>query len=321
MSQSDYFVERRKLKRSRALWRAGVFIVAALAVVAAGIAFGGREAIKGARSHIARIEISGTITGDKKTLDLIKRAGDRSSAKAVIVAIDSPGGTVSGSEAVYDALRRVAEKKPVIAVVEGTAASGGYIAALAAERIVARETSIVGSIGVLFQYPNVVRLLDNLGIRMEGVKSSLLKAAPNPFEPMTPESKAALEAVIGDTFEWFKRLVQQRRGFDDAALARVADGRVFSGRQSIGLALVDALGDERSAVEWLRTEKNLGKLPVQLYKRDDAAERLGLSEAAAFAADLAGFERAASALRRAGSAEREPVLDGLLALWHPAIQN
>lgn len=321
MSQSDYFVERRKLKRSRALWRAGVFIVAALAVVAAGIAFGGREAIKGARSHIARIEISGTITGDKKTLDLIKRAGDRSSAKAVIVAIDSPGGTVSGSEAVYDALRRVAEKKPVIAVVEGTAASGGYIAALAAERIVARETSIVGSIGVLFQYPNVVRLLDNLGIRMEGVKSSPLKAAPNPFEPMTPESKAALEAVLGDTFEWFKRLVQQRRGFDDAALARVADGRVFSGRQSIGLKLVDALGDERSAVEWLRTEKNLGKLPVQLYKRDDAAERLGLSEAAAFAADLAGFERAASALRRAGSAEREPVLDGLLALWHPAIQN
>ncbi len=321
MSESDYFVERRKLKRSRGIWRAMAFIALAGTVVAGGFALGGAPALRDGRAHVARIEISGTITGDKKTLDLIKRA-ERDNAKALLLVVNSPGGTVSGSEAIYDAVRSVAAKKPTVAVVDGTAASGGYIAAIATDRIVARETAIVGSIGVLFQYPNVVKLLDTLGIRMEGVKSSPLKAAPNPFEPMTPESKAALEAVIGDTFDWFKRLVRERRGYDDAGLARVADGRVFSGRQGLELRLVDAVGDERAALEWLRADKKIDRdLPVNTYKRDDTAERLGLAEALAFAADLSGFTRAGDAFRRAGSSDREPVLDGLLALWHPAAHN
>lgn len=319
MSESDLFVERRKLKRSRGFWRAAAFVALGVAVVAGGIAAGGGK-LRESRNHIARIAVEGTITGDEKTLELLKRA-ERSSVKGVVLVVDSPGGTVSGSEAVYGAVRRIAETKPVVAVVDGMAASGGYIAALGAERIVSRETSIVGSIGVLFQYPNVVGMLDKLGIRMEGVKSGPLKAAPNPVDPMTPESRAALEEMIGDSFDWFKRLVRERRGLSDAELSRVADGRVFSGRQGLGLKLVDALGDERGAVEWLKRDKALGDLPVTPYKRDDTAERLGLVSTAAFVADLLGADRLAVALRRSVAAETPPVLDGLLALWHPAAQN
>ncbi len=319
MSESDLFVERRKLKRSRGRWRLAAFVALGAAVVAGGIAAAGGK-LRESRSHIARIAVQGTITGDEKTLDLLKRA-ERSAVKGVVLVVDSPGGTVTGSEAVHRAVRRIAEAKPVVAVVDGMAASGGYIAALGAERIVTRETSIVGSIGVLFQYPNIVGMLDKLGIRMEGVKTSPLKAAPNPVEPMTPESRAALEEMIGDSFDWFKRLVRDRRGLSDAELARVSDGRVFSGRQGIGLKLVDALGDERTAVDWLKREKGLGDLPVTTYKREDTAERLGLVSAAAFAADLLGADRLAVALRRNVAAEPPPVLDGLLALWHPAAQN
>ena len=317
MSESDLFVERRKLKRSRGFWRAAAFVALGVAVVAGGIAAGGGK-LRESRNHIARIAVEGTITGDEKTLELLKRA-ERSSVKGVVLVVDSPGGTVSGSEAVYGAVRRIAETKPVVAVVDGMAASGGYIAALGAERIVSRETSIVGSIGVLFQYPNVVGMLDKLGIRMEGVKSGPLKAAPNPVDPMTPESRAALEEMIGDSFEWFKRLVRERRGLSDAELSRVADGRVFSGRQEGLVARTQPY--VRGAVEWLKRDKALGDLPVTPYKRDDTVERLGLVSTAAFVADLLGADRLAVALRRNVAAETPPVLDGLLALWHPAAQN
>jgi protease-4 len=93
---------------------------------------------------------------------------------------------VTGSEAIFDSIRRVAAKKPVVAVVDGMAASGAYIAAMATDRIIARETSLVGSIGVLVQYPNVTDLLSRIGVKVEDVKSSPLKAAPVPFEPTTP---------------------------------------------------------------------------------------------------------------------------------------
>ena len=81
--------------------------------------------------------------------------------------IDTPGGTTAGSEQLYDALTRLKAKKPLVVVVDGLAASGGYIAAIAADHIIAQQTSLVGSIGVLFQYPNFADLLDKIGVKVE----------------------------------------------------------------------------------------------------------------------------------------------------------
>ena len=100
--------------------------------------------------------------------------------------IDSPGGTTAGSEQLHTALRRVAAAKPMVVVVDGLAASGGYIAAMSADHIVAQETSLVGSIGVLFQYPNVSDLLKTIGVKIEEIKSSPLKAAPNGYRADQP---------------------------------------------------------------------------------------------------------------------------------------
>src|SRR5205085_5626462 len=131
--------------------------------------------------------------------------------KAVIVHIDWPGGTTAGSEQLHGALKGVAAAKPLVVVVDGLAASGGYIAAMSADHIVAQETSLVGSIGVLFQYPNFTDVLKTIGIKVEEIKSSPLKAAPNGYEPTSPEARAAIEALVKDSYAWFRGMVKDRR--------------------------------------------------------------------------------------------------------------
>ena len=181
--------------------------------------------------------------------------------------INSPGGTVAGSEQLYDSLMQLKAKKPMVVVVDGLAASGGYIAAMASDHIVAQQSSLVGSIGVLFQYPNVTELLKTIGVKVEEVKSSPLKAAPNGFEPTSPEARAAHR---GDR-DGFLCLVPRHGARPPQARRRraraVADGRVFTGRQALELKLIDELGDEQTAIDWLAKEKNIDpKTPVRDYR-------------------------------------------------------
>ena len=210
-------------------------------------------------------------------------------------------------------------------VVEGLAASGGYIAAIAADHIVAQQSSLVGSIGVLFQFPNISELLKTVGVKVEEVKSSPLKAAPNGFEPTSPEARAALDSLVKDSYAWFRNLVKERRGMDDALLDKVADGRVFTGHQAIDLKLIDQLGDEKTAVAWLVAQKNIkADLPVRDYK---LAPRFGdltfLRTAASITLDALGFGAIARQLEQAGLAQTADrmSLDGMLALWHPSAAN
>src|SRR6201999_3157306 len=190
-----------------------------------------------------------------------------SRAAAVIVHINSPGGTTAGSEQLYQSLTQLKAKKPLVVVVEGLAASGGYITAIAADHIVAQKTSLVGSIGVLFQFPNFTDLLKTVGVKVQEVKSAPLKAAPNGYEPTSPEARAAIDSLVKDSYAWFKELVKNRRHMDDDTLQTVSDGRVFTGRQAISLKLVDELGDEKAAVAWLLAQKKISsELPVRDYK-------------------------------------------------------
>ena len=127
--------------------------------------------------------------------------------KGVILSIDSPGGTTAGGEATFEAVRKVAADKPVVAQVGTLAASAGYMIASAADHIVARQSSIVGSIGVLVQFPDVTGLMDKIGVKLEEVKSSPLKAEPSPFNPTTDEERAMIRSMIMDSYEWFVGLV------------------------------------------------------------------------------------------------------------------
>ncbi|KAA2237907.1 signal peptide peptidase SppA [Salinarimonas soli] len=321
-SEADLIADRRRLRRKLSFWRVLAVLAAVAGVVIVGLMAAGRGPVSATAGQIARIEIDGVIGSDQSRMaDLFKRVGEAGNVAGVIVSIDSPGGTTTGSEELFRNIRRLSEKKPLVAFVDGTAASGGYIAALGADRILARETSLVGSIGVLFQYPDVTALLDRFGVKVEEIKSSPLKAAPSPFTPTSPEAREALANVVRDTYDWFKGLVSERRKLGPEQLAAVSDGRVHSGRQALALRLVDELGGEREAQAWLEREKGVAKdLPIREWKPKRDADGFGLLSAAAFGADLMGLERLGGALRRADVSDRLR-LDGLLALWQPPTEK
>ena len=322
---SDVIVDRRRIRRKLTFWRVVAAVVVLAAVVAVGVLAtpAGRASLTSSGS-IARVNIEGLIRSDRQRVEALERL-EKSAAAAVIVHINSPGGTTAGSEQLYDALVRLKAKKPLVVVVEGLAASGGYIGALASDHIIAQQSSLVGSIGVLFQFPNFTELMKTVGVKVEEVKSSPLKAAPNGFEPTSPEARAALDALVKDSYAWFRGLVKVRRGMDDALLEKVADGRVFTGRQAVELKLIDQLGDEKTAVAWLVAEKKVkSDLPVRDFK---LSPRFGdmtfLRAAASITFDALGLSAMARQIEQAGvtGAVDQLALDGMLALWRPAASN
>src|SRR5215212_8094779 len=322
---SDMIVDRRRIRRKLTFWRVVAALVAIAAIVTVGVVATpvGRSAIASSGS-IARVKIEGLIRSDNDRVEALERL-EKSSAAAVVVHINSPGGTTAGSEQLYDALVRLKAKKPLVIVVEGLAASGGYITAIAADHIVAQQSSLVGSIGVLFQYPNFTELMKTVGVKVEEVKSSPLKAAPNGYEPTSPEARAALDALVKDSYAWFRGLVKERRRMDDASLEKVADGRVFTGRQAVELKLIDQLGDEKTAVAWLVAEKKIkSDLPVRDFK---LSPRFGdmtfLRAAASISLDALGLTAIARQIEQAGvtGAVDQLAMDGMLALWQPAGTN
>ncbi len=320
---ADLIVDRRRMRRKLTFWRVAAALIALIAIVGAGVYAARRGGIAGEQS-IARVTIEGLIRSDNDRVAALDRLA-KSKAAAVIVHINSPGGTTAGSEQLHDSLLRLKEKKPVVVVVEGLCASGGYIAAIAADHIIAQSTSLVGSIGVLVQYPNFAELMKTVGVKVEEVKSSPLKAAPNGFEPTSEAARAALGDLVKDSYAWFRGLVKDRRNMDDATLDKVADGRVFTGRQAIALKLIDQLGDEKAAIAWLASEKKVSdKLPVRDYKLD---QRLGdlsfLKLAASAALDAIGLAPLARMIvdpaMTAAASHLAP--EGVLALWRPGMTN
>jgi protease IV len=322
---SDVIVDRRRIRRKLTFWRVMAALIAIGAIITVGLVVtpAGRGTLSTAGS-IARINIEGLIRSNQDRVEALERL-ENSRAAAVVVHINSPGGTTAGSEQLYDALTRLKAKKPLVVVVEGLAASGGYITAIAADHIVAQQSSLVGSIGVLFQIPNFSELMKTVGVKVEEVKSSPLKAAPNGFEPTSPEARAALESLVKDSYAWFRGLVKERRGMDDTLLEKVSDGRVFTGRQAIDLKLVDELGDEKAAIAWLVAQKGVkADLPVRDYR---LSPRFGdltfLRTAAAVTLDALGLSAIARQIEQSGMAQAVDRLglDGMLALWHPPGAN
>ena len=299
---ADATIDRRRLKRRLVWWRASA-IIAIAALIAAVVFFrDGRDTWNADAPYIARVPIYGVIE-DSPAFDahLQDLAGDARVA-AVILDINSPGGTFSGSEALFVNLRRLAEAKPAVAVVGGMAASGAYMAAVAADHIVARSGSIVGSVGVIFQMPQVHRLLNDLGIDVETVQSGELKAVPGPMQETTPAARKAAEGLIDDLFKQFVEIVVERRQLEPAALADLKRGGVYTGRRGLVLGLVDAIGGEDAALRWLQTEGGIeAGLPV--YDRTvDGGQPW--------------WEEALDQLENRVRLGTTPILDGPWAIWH-----
>lgn len=319
----DTIIDRRRMRRKLTFWRVSAVVIALIAVVGAGALLVPRANVMKGSGYIARIKVQGLIRGNQNRVEALERLG-KSRARAVIVHIDSPGGTTAGSEQLYDSLRALQARKPMVVVVDGLAASGAYIAALSADHIIAQDTSLVGSIGVLFQFPNFTEILKTVGIKVEEIKSSPLKAAPNGFEPTSPEARAAIDAIVKDSYAWFKGLVKDRRRLDDSQLAAVSDGRVFTGRQGVALKLVDDLGNEKTALKWLEREKKVpADTPVRNVSLEPRFSELSFLHVTAWVFEAVGLKALAQRVEQWSAVQtvERLNLDGLLALWHPSSSN
>ena len=211
----------------------------------------------------------------------------------------------------------MAEKKPVAAQVGTLAASAGYMIAAGTDHIVARRTSIVGSIGVIFQYVNAEKLLDTVGVEVNAIKSAPLKAEPSPFGPPPPGAEDMIRRLVMDTYDWFVGLVAERRGIPPEEARRLADGSIFTGQQGLGLKLVDEIGGEEAVRRWLEAEK---KIPAGLKfvdrKPEDTSSFSLLGSARSLAYDLVGLDSRAGNLP-AALMMKAGQLDGLVSLWQP----
>lgn len=315
-NETDLLMERRKSRRQSLIWKLlavalGVALLAALAVGDPGriMSVGGGSAPLFDGEHVARIDVQGIIMEDRWRDEMISQLKDDNKVKAVIVSINSPGGTVVGGENLYLGLRELAKTKPVVGVMGSTATSAAYMTAIATDRIFAREGTLTGSIGVLMQTADVTGLLDKLGVKPETLKSGPFKAQPNPMEPMSDDARAHIQGVVMDMHAMFVDMVAERRHMDRAATLALADGRVFTGRQALPLGLVDAIGGESQAMEWLAAEKGVdADLPVfdaePDYPQPTMIKRL-------FGAVTGMFGKALVSERL--------TLDGLLSVWHPGL--
>ena len=316
--EADQIVARRRLRRQVSVWRAGALVLAVLAVLMLISRSEGDGALSKLADHVARVRIEGFISGEEKTLKLFRQIAESNRVKAVILHVDSPGGTTVGAEALFEAVRKVSQKKPVVAVMDSMAASGGYATAVAADHVVARGNTITGSIGVVFQWPDVSQLLNSIGVKVEELKSGELKAEPSPFKPASERVKVVAMQMIRDSFDWFVALVAERRNLPVERVRFLADGRVYTGRQALQEKLIDAIGGEDAAVNWLATVKGIPEgTQIVDWKIEGGFGSPGLGFSA-FKGILTflGFEGLALRLERAfiGSGVQ---LDGLLSVWHP----
>ncbi|MEL6600124.1 MAG: signal peptide peptidase SppA [Pseudomonadota bacterium] len=258
--EAELYEERRRKWRRSGFWRGAGVVVLLVAVVLGIRALMGDP---GPGQHIARHTLFGVIFNDPVRDDLIRSFADDDEVQAVIIEIESPGGTTVGAEAIYDAIRDVAEVKPVVAVLGEVAASGGYIAAIAADHVVARGNTLTGSIGVIIEYPNFSGLLEDLGVSVETVRSSAIKGGASPLRPTSDAEREEQRDVIEDSFQWFRGLVGEARDISGQQLDSVADGGIFTGRQALAVGLIDAIGGEQEALIYLESlDESLRDLPI-----------------------------------------------------------
>lgn len=219
-------------------------------------------------NYIAQIPIEGALDSDQDKFSALESIEKNKEIKAVIFTINSPGGGVYASQRYYNIIRSIAEKKPTIAVIEDTAASGAYMAAMACDRIFADTMSITGSIGVLAQFGEITDMAHKLGIKLQSIKSTPLKAMPNPLEKTTPEAQMAITVVIDDLYKTFLQMLSERRpSIQESNKKDVISGKIFTGKQALELGLVDQIGSPIQAKEWLyQSYEDLKDLPVQKYK-------------------------------------------------------
>jgi protease-4 len=201
-----------------------------------------KELMIPSKGKIGLIKIEGTIMESEETIKNLKSLAERDSVKAIVIRVDSPGGGVAPSQEIYEEIKRIREKKKVLISMGSIAASGGYYISCAADKIVANDGTLTGSIGVIMEIPNIEELMNKIGIKTEVIKSGRHKDIASTFRSLSEEEKEILQKVLDDVHEQFISAVREGRDIPESRLQELTDGRIFTGQMAKEAGLVDELG-------------------------------------------------------------------------------
>ncbi len=200
--------------------------------------------------NVGVVELTGVITSSKKIIEQIKTFKENSSIKAIVLRVNSPGGGVGPSQEIYREILKTKKTKKVIASFGSVAASGGYYAACASDGIMADPGTITGSIGVIMEYANFQEIMKKIGLAPVVIKSGKFKDMGSPVRPIKDEEKKILQGVADEIHLQFIKDVAKGRGIQQDKIAKIADGRIYTGEKAMKIGLVDKLGNLDDAIDW-----------------------------------------------------------------------
>ena len=224
----------------------------------------------GIGKKVGIINIDGPIVSAESTIEQLEKFSIRNDISAVVIRIDSPGGLVAPTQEIYEKIKSLSELKPVVASMATVAASGGYYIALGVDTIIANPGTIVGSIGVVINYPVMTELLDKVGVEFETVKSGDLKDVGSYSRKVTESDRKHLNEMVNDMHNQFVNAVSENRPMlDKENVFSLADGRVYTGLQSKELGLIDLIGTYEDAIELAGSLAQISGKPktVQVNKK------------------------------------------------------
>lgn len=225
----------------------------------------GKSNVFSLKDKVGVVIIDGVINESRSIVELMDSYKNDESIKAVVLRINSPGGGVASSQEIYEAIVRLKGRKKVVASMGSVAASGGYLIACAADKIVANPGTITGSISALIQLANIEDLLEKIGLRSSVIKSGKFKDIGSPARKMTQEEIALLQGIVDDIYDQLLDTVTHDRNINKEELRKIADGRIFTGRQAVNIGLVDELGDMEYAIRLAGNLAGIKEQPDVIY--------------------------------------------------------
>lgn len=227
------------------------------------------------KTEIGHLKIKNVLTDSGFYIKQIEKFYKNDSIKGLIITINSPGGMPGTAQAIFTEIKKFKQKKPVIVVVENLCASAAYYIAAPANKIICNPSSLVGSVGVLLELPNVKELLDSWKIRFNYVQSGKYKTAGSPLKPVISEETEYLQKLSDNTYAQFIKDVAQSRSLSEKDSAKWADGKIFTGTQALALKLVDRFGTIQDGIDEIKKMAKIeGEVKLVHPKRPSTIYRL-----------------------------------------------